>query len=296
LDYFLITKKPLPRRNFSARHDLRHSGRYGSVVAMVPGFSHRNLRRLFMARVVSLCAALVLFALPAFAITYGQADGNLHPEVGALVGQFSSGTYPYCSGTLISPTVFLTAAHCDLGTARVFVTFDSAFSSKSKLLAGTYYADPLYNQAQSDPHDIAVVVLDSPVKSLTPARLPAADSLSSLTVNAPFTSVGYGGQEPVNQPGGPVIAYLDTREYSSGSLNSVNPAWLRLSQNIHTGDGGTCYGDSGGPNFLGASRSETNIVGGTTITGDSLCKATNVIYRLDTNSARAFLGRFVKLP
>lgn len=249
-----------------------------------------------MSRIVSLTVALVLLALPVFAITYGTEDGNLHPEVGALVGTFSSGTYPYCSGTLIAPNVFLTAAHCDLGTTRVFVTFDGKFSSKSKLLSGTYYADPLYNQAQDDPHDIAVVVLDSAVKGLTPARLPAAGSLGSLTVNAPFTSVGYGGQEPVNQPGGPVIAYLDTREYVNGSLNSINPAWLRLSQNIHTGDGGTCYGDSGGPNFLGASRTETNIVAGTTITGDSLCKATNVIYRLDTDSARSFLSRFVKLP
>ena len=249
-----------------------------------------------MARTLSLLALLVLCTSPLLAITYGQADGNLHPEVGALVGQFTSGTYPYCSGTLISPTVFLTAAHCDLGTSRVTVTFDSAFSAKSKLYSGTYYADPSYNQAQNDPHDIAVVVLDAPIKGITPARLPAAGSLGSLTVNSPFTSVGYGGQEAVNQPGGPVIAYLDTREYVTGSLNAVDPAWLRLSQNIHTGDGGTCYGDSGGPNFLGASRSETNIIAGTTITGDSLCKATNVIYRLDTASARAFLAPFVKLP
>jgi secreted trypsin-like serine protease len=248
-----------------------------------------------MSRVLAAAFVLALLAFPAFAITYGQADGNLHPEVGALVGHFSSGTYPYCSGTLISSNVFLTAAHCDLGTSRVYVTFDGDFSSKSKLLSGTYYADPLYNQAQDDPHDIAVVVLDSPVK-IAPARLPAAGSLGSLKVNDPFTSVGYGGQEPVNQPGGPVIAYLDTREYVTGSLNSINPAWLRLSQNIHTGDGGTCYGDSGGPNFLGASRTETNIVAGTTITGDSLCKATNVIYRLDTESARSFLRSFVPLP
>lgn len=251
-----------------------------------------------MSRKLSLCAvALLLCAVPMFAITYGQPDGNRHPEVGALVGTFSSGTFPYCSGTLISPTVFLSAAHCDIGRARVFVTFDSAFSSKSKLLAGTFYGDPLFNQAQSDTHDIAVIVLDSPVKT-APARLPAAGSLSSLRVGDPFTSVGYGGQEPVNPqgPGGPVIAFLDTREFSTGSLNSINPAWLRLSQNIHTDDGGTCYGDSGGPNFLGAGSTETNIIGGTTITGDSLCKATNVIYRLDTDSARSFLSRFVTLP
>ena len=252
-----------------------------------------------MDKKLSLCAvALLLCAAPMLAITYGQPDGNKHPEVGALVGHFTSGTFPYCSGALISPTVFLTAAHCDLGRARVFVSFDSAINSKSKLLPGTYYADPLYNQAQSDPHDIAVVILDSPVKGVTPAQLPAAGSLGVLRVGQAFTSVGYGGQEPTNPqgPGGPTIAYLDTREYSSGSLDAVNPAWLRLSQNIHTDDGGTCYGDSGGPNFIGAGSTETNVIGGTTITGDSLCKATNVIYRTDTESARSFLGRFVKLP
>jgi hypothetical protein len=80
------------------------------------------------------------------------------------------------------------------------------------------------------------------------------------------------------------------------SLNSINPTWLRLSQNQATGDGGACYGDSGGPNFLGAGAAETNIVAGTTITGDALCKATNVIYRTDTASARNFLSHFVSLP
>jgi hypothetical protein len=52
----------------------------------------------------------------------------------------------------------------------------------------------------------------------------------------------------------------------------------------------------GGPNFLGAGASETNIVAATTITGDALCKATNVTYRTDTASARNFLSGFVTLP
>ncbi len=238
------------------------------------------------------CAA----AATALAITYGQADGKRHPQVGALVGHFSSGTFPYCSGTLVSPTVFVTAAHCHIGTTRVFVTFDEKFSSRSKLHAGTFYYDPQYNWAQDDPHDLAVVVFDKPVANITPARLPAAGQLDALKVNQKFTAVGYGGQEPINQPGGPVIGYLDTREFSTPSLNSVNPAWLRLSQNPATGDSGACYGDSGGPNFLGAGASETNIVAATTITGDALCKSTNVVYRLDTPSARQFLSGFVALP
>ena len=252
---------------------------------------------MFKLRHTSLVLVLVsALAVTALAITYGQPDGNRHPEVGALVGHFTEGTFPYCTGTLIAPNVVLTAAHCNLGSPRVFVSFDTKFSSKSKLLAGTFYYDPEYNFSQNDPHDIAVVVLDKPVSNLTPARLPRAGELDGLKVNQKFTVVGYGGQEPVNQPGGPVIAYLDTREFSTASLNSVNPAWLRLSQNPATGDGGACYGDSGGPNFLGAGASETNLVAGTTITGDALCKSTNVIYRTDTASARNFLAQFVTLP
>ena len=250
----------------------------------------RNTIALALAAVLLLCTVTVL------AITYGQLDGNRHPEVGALVGTFNGQNYPYCSGTLISPTVFLTAAHCNIGTSTVYVTFDSKFTSRAKLYTGTYHPDPLYNQTQSDPHDIAVVVFDKPVRGIIPAQLPTSHQFDNLSPTQQFTSVGYGGQEPVNQPGGPVIGYLDTREYSVGTLNSINPAWLRISQNQATGNGGTCYGDSGGPNFLGAGASETNIVAGTTITGDSLCKSTNVTYRLDSDSARSFLSGFVTLP
>ena len=244
---------------------------------------------------ITVIASLFL-ATPAYAITYGQPDGNLHPFVGALVGTFDGQTYPYCSGTLISSTVFLTAAHCDIGTASVYVTFDSQFTSKSKLYSGTYYGDPLYNQTASDPHDIAVVVLDKPINNLHPARLPTLGQLDKLPKDQKFTPVGYGGQEPVNQPGGIVNAYLDVREFAVGTLNAINPAWLRISQNPATGNGGTCYGDSGGPNFLGAGQDETNIVAATTITGDMFCHSTNVTYRTDTASARNFLGQFVSLP
>src|SRR5215210_6498443 len=137
---------------------------------------------MFKLRNTTLALVLVsALALTALAITYGQPDGNRHPEVGALVGTFTSGTFPYCSGTLISPNVFLTAAHCNIGTSRVYVTFDTKFSSKSKLYAGTYYYDPQYNQAQGDPHDIAVVVFDHAVNGIAPARLPTAGQLDALS-------------------------------------------------------------------------------------------------------------------
>ena len=238
--------------------------------------------------------ALLAFATPAHAITYGELDGAGHPNVGGLVAatQYSDGTWIYCSGTLISPTVFLTAAHCDEGTATVTVTFDTDYKAGDKTYTGTWYADPLYDQKQSDPHDIAVVVFDKPVKGIVPARLPAADSLSDLSGSQQFTSVGYGAYEVTNGPGGHQYLYNDVRMVATGTLNSINPAWLRISMNPATGNGGTCYGDSGGPNFLGT----TDIVAATTITGDAVCRSTNVTYRLDTASARAFLEQFVTLP
>ena len=241
----------------------------------------------------ALMAALVT-AAPAAAITNGVADGNKHPNVGGLVSptQYSDGTWLYCSGTLISSTVFLTAAHCAEDGERVGVTFDADYVAGDKVYYGTFQADPLYGHSQSDPHDIAVVVFDKPIRGITPAKLPTAGSLSNLTGSQRFTSVGYGAYEVTNGPGGHQYLYDDVRMVATGTLNSINPSWLRISMNPSTGNGGTCYGDSGGPNFLGT----TNIVAAITITGDAVCRSTNVVYRLDTESARTFLANYVTLP
>ena len=246
--------------------------------------------------VAALGAAALALAGPAGAITGGSPDGNGHPNVGGLVAAhaYSDGTWIYCSGTLIAPTVFLTAAHCDEGgDGRVRVTFASAYQDGDTVYAGTFHADPAYPGPTSDPHDVAVVVLDKAVR-ITPARLPQADSLSALSGDQQFTSVGYGAYQVTKTQGagGHTYVYNDVRGVATGTLNSTNASWLRISMNPSTGNGGTCYGDSGGPNFLGT----TDIVAATTITGDAICRSTNVDYRMDTPSARAFLGQYVTLP
>jgi hypothetical protein len=254
-----------------------------------------------MRRIITALVAMLMLVLAgsAGAVVYGEPDGNRHPNVGALLAPqaYSDGTWASCSGTLISPTVFLTAAHCDWDLPRLAVTFDSVYDADTgQEYWGTWHADPRYTGAQSDPHDIAVVVFDKPVKGITPARLPTAGSLANLPSNQGFTSVGYGAQS-VTIDHGPTFHYADVRFVgTSNTLFATNNAWLRISMNPVLGDGGPCYGDSGGPNFLGAGATETNIVAATTITGDFMCRATNVVYRLDTASARSFLSQFVQLP
>src|SRR5215210_2932196 len=120
------------------------------------------MRKLLLAA----AAAFLVAAAPAQAVVYGAPDGNAHPEVGGLLAAqaYSDGTWVECTGTLISPTVFLTAAHCDEGVASVKVSFDARYvAGRSTTYAGTFLADPGYNHTQGDPQDLAVVVFNRPV-------------------------------------------------------------------------------------------------------------------------------------
>jgi hypothetical protein len=255
-------------------------------------------------RLLAVLGALVVLLLPvsgAQAITYGQPDGTRHPNVGAMVAVVD-GQPMWCSGTLIAPTVFLTAAHCtsylqSLGVNSVLVTFDPDLVTATHFIPGVMHTNPGYNQTQSDPGDIAVVVFTKAVKKIAPAALPKEGLLDQLAAGPglkgqKFTAVGYGANEPTLGGGPPSFEYLAIRQYATSTFSALNPAWLRLSQNDATGNGGGCYGDSGGPNFLG----DSNTIASTTITGDAMCLAANVTYRLDTPSARAFLGQYVSLP
>lgn len=247
-----------------------------------------------------LLAFAVAALLPALAAALRRPPPTARPTAtgiptsGALVNatQYSDGTWLYCSGTLIAPKVFLTAAHCGDDGEEVRVSFSPAYQDGDQTYSGTFRADPAYPGTSADAHDIAVVVLDQDVAGIAPARLPRAGSLSKVPKKQTFTSVGYGAYEVTNSPGGHQYLYDDVRQVATGTLNAVNKTWLRISMNASTGNGGTCYGDSGGPNFLGA----TDIVAATTITGDAVCRSTNVDYRMDTPSARNFLGGFVTLP
>ncbi|MBP2708656.1 trypsin-like serine protease [Microbispora sp. RL4-1S] len=240
---------------------------------------------------------------PAEAITHGSADGPAHSEVGALLGNRpdSDGTWSYCTGTLVSPTVLVTAAHCgDPGQQTARVSFASHYRRGDPVYTGRYIADPRYSD-KADRYDIAVVVFDTPVPGAMPARLPGANTLDHLRENgdldtARFTPVGYGSLDPVKAKHGWRFKYTDTRNRTSMSFADLTHPWLQLSTNPYRGDGGTCYGDSGGPVFLEGAGGGDLLVA-TTISGDGEgCQDDSYAYRLDTSVARSFLGRFVALP
>jgi secreted trypsin-like serine protease len=255
---------------------------------------------------LSLLAAALLYTGPAGAIVNGTLDGNRHPEVGALIAEFrpSGEKDVLCSGTLIASNVFLTAGHCtsfleSRGITDVWVTFDSQFTAKSRLIHGRYVTNPQFgfsgSGGSSDPHDQAVVLLDKAAKGITPASLPTANLLDNIDLSTQtFTAVGYGTVR-VDKTGGPNAFFFDsTRRFATQFFLSLEPAWLNLSENPSTGSGGTCFGDSGGPHFLGGVDSSLEV--SLTVTGDAVCRATDKTYRLDTKAARDFLGQFVTLP
>jgi hypothetical protein len=111
-----------------------------------------------------------------------------------------------------------------------------------------------------------------------------------------FTAVGYGTVRETNRGGFNSILDNTERRFTDQQFWSLTKAWMTLSMNVSTGDGGTCYGDSGGPHFLGAGSTETDIVASITVTGDAVCKASDTTYRMDTASARDYMSEFVDLP
>lgn len=256
---------------------------------------------------LALVLAAIVYAAPAGSIVHGQLDGNLHPNVGAVIAEYDPDQpgvkQVLCTGSLIAPTIFLTAGHCtdflaSIGVTDVWVTFDSEFSASSPLIHGSYVTDPDYGYSgqggASDPHDLAVIQLDSSA-GVAPVQLPALSLLKQRNLQGQrFTAVGYGTVRDIKTTG-PHAFYFDSkRRYAEQSFNSLLKAWLNLSENPSTGSGGTCYGDSGGPHFLGGPTSNLQV--SITVTGDAVCRATDKTYRLDTVTARTFLGQYVALP
>ena len=252
--------------------------------------------RLSIAAAAVAAVSLVGAATPATAITDGELDGDGHPHVGLMVAQDADGPLWRCSGTLMSPTLFLTAGHCTEAPAtHVEIWFDADVQSgipgngypNMGDVGGTPYTHPQYDPSAFYLYDLGVVVLDEPFPMAEYGALPEEDQLDALATrrgkqDTTFTAVGYGLQKSFPDAASWKTQADRVRYVANPKLNQINAPGLTgdysmlLSNNANTG--GTCFGDSGGPNFVDGS----NVVAGVTSYGmNGTCGGTGGVYRVD---------------
>src|SRR5215212_1872868 len=149
---------------------------------------------------VALVASVVLLLLLGTSLTHaiidGTLDGNLHPNVGVVIFAVDGQLISPCSGNLIAPTVFVTAAHClefieSQGATQVWVSFASQVVADvdfinvsnldtSTLIPGTLHPNPAFDAHGPDPNDVAVITFETPVVGINPAVLPTPGLLDEL--------------------------------------------------------------------------------------------------------------------
>jgi hypothetical protein len=259
-----------------------------------------------------LTVTAVVMALFVSASSVGRAiTGNFvedfeHPFVGLAVFYDDTGAFSHrCSGALLSPRVFLTAGHCVEGvtTARVYfqqdagANFDAALDidpvsgyPETCLTQPCTTSDELYNYGYPagfpNTKDVGLIILDEPIALREYGTLAAAGSLDALATrrgrqSTTFTVSGYG----LTYTNPAITISFRERLMATSQLVNLRSALtggfnLQTSNNPGTG-GGTCFGDSGGPVFYGASAS--NIIVGVTSFGLSanICAGVDFAYRTD---------------
>jgi len=251
------------------------------------------------------------------AVTDGTVDGNGHPAVVLLLMEVDGAPAFRCSGTLLSPTVLLTAGHCagapgEFSGMRVFTESDVQagigttnnypFAGPNAVEALSWAAHPLYSTAAFSLHDVGVVILKAPgVTGISSyGTLPSVDQFDAFKTKrgldkVSFTSVGYGLQKSFPDAASWKTQASRTRYVAYPRLIQINvPGFtgdfsMLLSNNANTG--GTCFGDSGGPNFLG----DSTVVAGITSFGiNGNCAGTGGVFRTDRQNVQDFIKPFLK--
>ncbi len=236
-------------------------------------------------------------------ITYGTLAGPRYPAVVLLIMDVAGQPAYRCSGTLLAPKVVVTAGHCtgepgEFSAVRVFTESDVQNGDNNypygggtnTIEAASWQSYPGFTHAEFVLRDVGMIVLK---KSVTLpeseyGRLPAVNSLDALHtgVSTSFSAVGYGLQrvnaaqvtsQKVRMVANPYLVQINTGFTGSYSL--------LLSNNASTG--GTCFGDSGGPNFLGDTRT---IAGVTSFGLNGSCGGTGGVFRLDRRAVLDFVN------
>ncbi len=261
---------------------------------------------------------LLLLVIPVAAITNGQPDGNNHPYVGLLVFDVEIpdvGNVPAwrCSGALIAPNIVLTAGHCTDGAVAARVWFDERLQDDdgtylvpdypfggAVAIEGTPYTNPGFCIGCGNGlpgfalRDVGIVVLNGPVDVGGFAALPDAGLVDTLRNKTDIDFVGYGVQEQIHGGGPPVWTGLKNRMYAPSELVSGNfshsDEFMKLALNPGGGTGGTCFGDSGGPDLL--SGTNTVLAVNSYVTNGN-CAGVGYSSRVDIPEVLAWISTFM---
>lgn len=240
------------------------------------------MTRLRLLILLACLAGVLLLAIgPAGAVTGGEPDTD-HPYVGLVAGP--SGL---CSGSLVSSTVFVTAAHCfgsDLESVKV--RFGEKVSPATRFVTGTAHVHPGFSPGGGLPftNDVAVVVLDKGVKMKQYGRLPSLGLADTLGERFTVTVVGYG----VSVFLGPTAFSDFTRRTADVEVVTRNGAGSDTHLRLSPKDADACFGDSGGPVLQHGTHT---ILAVNSFTTNGRCQG-GYAYRLDIAAAQSFLSQF----
>lgn len=264
--------------------------------------------------------------MPSQAITGGEADGQRHPSVGLLVFYAKDGATNSrfrCSGTLVTPTVVLTAAHCTDGTVgKTIVTFktdpdlplpratddpgdgtsSTGYTTKPDYYSGTALTHPQYSDFTDTRNwnDVGVIKLDQEVTGITPSTIAPVNFLNKyappVLSKTNFTLVGYGTEvrKPESGPQKPTPQGLPlVRRVTTSNGQKLTDQLVQMNgnpANVLAG-GGTCFGDSGGPSFLNGKLTTVTSYGYT-----SNCRYIGGYQRVDIPVVQDWLRAVGALP
>lgn len=276
--------------------------------------------RRFLVSIAAAGLAASAVTAPAQAITGGEPDGAGHPNVGMLVFYAKDGATNSrfrCSGTLVTQSIVLTAAHCTDGIeGSAVVTFDpeptlplpeaDPKTGFTQAPAGYYIGEAMTHPEYSDFtdvrnwNDVGVVKLTQPVAGVTPATIAPRNYLNNYAQpvlnKTNFTLVGYGTEvrKPDSGPQKPTPQRLPLiRRVTTSNGQKLTAQLVQMNgnpANVIAG-GGTCFGDSGGPSFLNGYL--------TTVTSygfNDVCRYVDGYQRVDIPVVQDWLVKVGALP